>query len=113
MLQHKVESFRLQDPNKPGVRKILVFFLVDPNVRVLTTALVPPQQQTWFEMELDHLQIFSCFPTEVRELIMQYAWHFPHERALQVRDEVMNERKYFTEQNTEKVFLREFSLCEH
>ena len=113
ILQHKVEAFRLEDPTKQGVRKILVFFLVDPGLRVLSTAHIPPQQQAWMELELDRMQVFARFPSEVRELIMQYAWHFPHERALQVRDEVMTERKYFTEQNTEKVFLREFSLCEH
>ena len=111
ILQHKVEEFRLEDPTKPGVRKILVFFLVDPGLRVLSTAHIPPQQQAWMETELD--QIFTNFPSEVRMLIAQYAWHFPHERALQVRDEVMTERKYFTKQNTETVFLRAFSLCEH
>ena len=113
ILQHKVEGFRLEDPTKPGVRKILVFFLVDPGLRVLSTAHIPPQQQAWMELELDRMQVFARLPTTVRSLIMQYAWHFPHDRALQVRDEVMTERKYFTEQNTEKVFLREFSLCEH
>ena len=113
ILQHKVEGFCLEDPTKPGVRKILVFFLVDPGLRILSTAHIPPQQQAWMELELDRMQVFARFPTDVRNLIMQYAWHFPHERALQVRDEVMTERKYFTEQNTEKVFLREFSLCEH
>ena len=111
ILQHKVEGFHLEDPTKPGVRKILVFFLVDPGLRILSTAHIPPQQQAWMELEID--KIFTNFPSEVRALIMQYAWHFPHERALQVRDEVMTERKYFTEQNTETVFLRAFSLCEH
>ena len=61
ILQHKVEGFRLEDPTKPGVRKILVFFLVDPGLRVLSTAHIPPQQQAWMEMELDRLQVFSRF----------------------------------------------------
>ena len=113
VLQHKVEGFQLEDPTKSGVRKILVFFLVDPSVHVLSTALVPPQQQAWMEMEMNHLQVFSRFPAEVRSLIMQYTWHFPHDLALQVRDDMMGERKYFTEENTQLVFLREFSLCEH
>ncbi|KAI9761705.1 MAG: hypothetical protein M1840_001736 [Geoglossum simile] len=31
--QHRVGPFRLADPTKPGHRKILAFFLVDPNIR--------------------------------------------------------------------------------
>lgn len=47
--QHRVEPFELQDKTKPGVRKIVVFFLVDPNQRVLSTADIPPQQHAWLE----------------------------------------------------------------
>jgi hypothetical protein len=31
-LQHLVGPFELEDPTKPGHRKILALFLVDPNV---------------------------------------------------------------------------------
>jgi len=42
-LQHKVQDFELVDTTEPGVRKILVFFLIDPAVRILSTANVPQQ----------------------------------------------------------------------
>ena len=113
ILQHKVDSFTLTDPTTPGIRKILVFFLIDPNKRITSTTTVPPQQQEWMEGEWERLHIFSFFPIEVRQLILQYIWHFPHTKALYVRDQMMSERKYFTQQNTQEVFLREFSLCEH
>jgi hypothetical protein len=40
-MQHRVAPFQLEDETKPGIRKILVFFLVDPNERVLSTLHVP------------------------------------------------------------------------
>ncbi|KAK1623409.1 hypothetical protein BDP81DRAFT_475680 [Colletotrichum phormii] len=45
--QHKVRPFQLEDPAKPGYRKIAALFLVDPAVPVISTANVPPQQKHW------------------------------------------------------------------
>jgi hypothetical protein len=45
ILQHRVEPFRLLDPTKNGYRKILALFLVDPGIRLISTANVPPQQK--------------------------------------------------------------------
>ncbi|KAF3920641.1 hypothetical protein ABW21_db0205378 [Orbilia brochopaga] len=44
--QHRVQSFKLADPTKPGYRKILVFFLCDPSGGhdIPTTRTVLPQQ---------------------------------------------------------------------
>jgi len=42
--QHRVAPFQLKNPNEIGQRKILIFFLVDPSIRILSTANVPPQQ---------------------------------------------------------------------
>ncbi|KAJ7691589.1 hypothetical protein B0H17DRAFT_1159769 [Mycena rosella] len=44
LYQHRVSPFKLSDPTKPGLRKILVFFLVDPTVRILSATNIPPQQ---------------------------------------------------------------------
>ena len=52
ILQHCVQPFELEDPTRPGHRKILALFLVDPNVRVLSTAHVPPQRLDWFRGDL-------------------------------------------------------------
>ncbi|KAK8112328.1 uncharacterized protein PG998_008785 [Apiospora kogelbergensis] len=48
VFQHRVSSFRLQDPAKPGHRRFVALWLVDPNCRVLSTANVPPQQRDWW-----------------------------------------------------------------
>ncbi len=82
--QHRVEEFELVDKTKPGHRKILVFFLVDPTKRVTSTRLVPPQQTLITKAE-----------------------------AVRHRSLLMAERKVFVEKNTAAVFEREFSLCEH
>jgi hypothetical protein len=44
VLQHRVSSFNLQDPTKPGHRKRLALFLVDPNITIPSTANILPQQ---------------------------------------------------------------------
>ncbi|KAJ3492066.1 hypothetical protein NLG97_g5475 [Lecanicillium saksenae] len=50
-LQHRVSPFKLQDPTKPGHRRFLALWLVDPHVRVISTANVPPQQKEWWAAE--------------------------------------------------------------
>jgi len=47
LYQHKVQPFHLEDLTKPGRRKILVFFLVDPTQRILSATDVAPQQREW------------------------------------------------------------------
>ncbi|KAI0822387.1 hypothetical protein BC628DRAFT_1417781 [Trametes gibbosa] len=47
--QHRVAPFGLIDRTKPGHRKILAFFLVDPTITILSTTRVPPQQAEWYE----------------------------------------------------------------
>jgi hypothetical protein len=112
-LQHQVQNFRLVDPSKKGIRKILVFFLVDPAVRILSTSIVPPQQQSWFEMAMKKDKPIPGLPGDIQGLIGGHDWFFPHEKALQVRLELMKERKFFTDESTRQVFERPFSLCEH
>ena len=48
VLQQRVAPFKLIDESKPGHCKILALFLVDPNIRILSTANVPPQQKQWW-----------------------------------------------------------------
>ncbi|KAF9644763.1 hypothetical protein BDM02DRAFT_3077195, partial [Thelephora ganbajun] len=42
--QHQVQPFRLEDPTKPGVRKIFVAFLVDPTYTTPSVPTIAPQQ---------------------------------------------------------------------
>ncbi|QNP61497.1 DUF4246 domain-containing protein [Streptomyces genisteinicus] len=88
-LQHRVSPFRLADPGRPGHRKILAFFLVDPSRRIVSTSDVPPQQP------------WSATST------MTLA------QAEEFREQLMQERKFFIDEHNEEVYEREFSLCEH
>ncbi|MEV6769012.1 DUF4246 domain-containing protein [Nocardia sp. NPDC051030] len=89
ILQHRVAPFRLADPDRPGHRKILAFFLVDPSTTIVSTSDIPPQQP-WSEtstMTLDQAKAY--------------------------REELMRERKFFIGEHNEDLYEREFSLCEH
>jgi hypothetical protein len=46
--QHRVSSFELEDETKPGHRRFIALWLVDPHKRIISTANVPPQQQDWW-----------------------------------------------------------------
>ncbi|KAL2271985.1 hypothetical protein VTJ83DRAFT_1356 [Remersonia thermophila] len=48
VFQHRVSSFRLADPTKPGHRRFIALWLVDPTQRVISTANVPPQRFDWW-----------------------------------------------------------------
>jgi Protein of unknown function (DUF4246) len=43
-----VSSFGLIDPTKPGHRRFIALWLVEPNRRIISTANVPPQQRGWW-----------------------------------------------------------------
>ncbi len=69
MFQHKVQPFELVDQTKRGWRKILAFFLVDPTLRITSTATVPPQQQEWWKPLVMRVPPFANLPVEMCELI--------------------------------------------
>ncbi|KAK7745088.1 hypothetical protein SLS53_003323 [Cytospora paraplurivora] len=48
VFQHRVSPFKLVDPTKPGHRRFIALWVVDPHCRVISTANVPPQQQDWW-----------------------------------------------------------------
>jgi hypothetical protein len=115
ILQHRVSPFKLEDETKPGYRKILVFFLVDPSTRIISTATVPPQQKSWFDYEIKRYRALGdLLPEELQAKILSYVPPtMTLEEAKQYREELMAERKFFISANNERFFERPFSLCEH
>ncbi|KND03948.1 uncharacterized protein SPPG_01399 [Spizellomyces punctatus DAOM BR117] len=114
--QHKLDSFSLIDPTKPGHRKILVFFLVDPSKRIVSTKRVPPQQDEWFRHEVADTvgAPFRNLPDFVTETIVENVpGRMTLKEAKVFREELMKERKYFVGKNNDEMFERQFSLCEH
>ncbi|KAK4895851.1 hypothetical protein LTR27_006020 [Elasticomyces elasticus] len=94
VLQHCVQPFKLEDASKPGHRKILALFLVDPNVRIPSTAHVPPQQKEWWSEMVLGLDRVGDLPPELAEHVLDSAGDFPItlEEAKALRLELMQEQ---------------------
>ncbi|TPX25237.1 hypothetical protein DIZ76_010687 [Coccidioides immitis] len=114
-LQHRVQPFQLKDPTKPGHRKIVALFLVDPNVRITSTAEVPAQRSDWWRRLICLDRVLSRLPQELKDQVREDLGGFPFnmEEAKSLRLELMDERKEFVLYQDEKMHDYTFSLCEH
>lgn len=124
VFQHRVEPFRLADATRSGHRKILALFLVDPFLRVPSTANVPPQQMDWWrdlvECGLDR-GAAKNLPREVVEGIVESGaaagdgkgLPIELEEAKKIRLELMEERKMFVRDVDRRFEMESFSFCEH
>jgi len=102
VLQHCVGPFELADKTKPGHRKIVALFLVDPYIRVLSTANVPPQQRDWWaEVLSSENSKLGLLSGEILQHVVEDVDDFPisFNDAKVIREELMKERGL----NTEKV----------
>ena len=115
VLQHRVGSFKLADPTKPGHRKIVVLFLVDPNIKVISTAHVPCQQQAWWwNLTQTKNQQLAGLPVELQDHILEDVdFPFSLQEAKAHRLELMEERKVFVLDHGKAFEGAIFSLCEH
>eukprot|EP01061_Rhynchopus_euleeides_P045671 TRINITY_DN832_c0_g2_i3.p1 TRINITY_DN832_c0_g2~~TRINITY_DN832_c0_g2_i3.p1 ORF type:complete len:568 (+),score=178.87 TRINITY_DN832_c0_g2_i3:1077-2780(+) len=82
-LQHRASPFQLVDHSKPGHRKMLVFFIVDPRTPVTSTSEFPRQQE-----------------------------FLSLEQAQTNRLALMEARKGYRDSSNEE-WVEEISLCEH
>lgn len=116
VLQHQVQPFSLADPTKPGHRKILALFLVDPHLRIISTANVTCQQRDWWADRLQEGRgAMSDLPVGLHDQIISEVDEFPigMEEAKALRLELMAERMAYVADQTEAFEGNEFSLCEH
>lgn len=90
--QHLVSPFCLEDVTKPGHRKILVFFLVDPNIIVPSATTVAPQQEGWIRRAVDGTALWQRLPIELQEYIWEWLDPISDEQAKQYREQLMEER---------------------
>lgn len=99
LYQHQVQPFCLEDPTRPGHRKILVFFLVDPTQRVSSATDVAPQQREWVT-EAMHVagtdSAFARLPVEILSMISEENdGTMTRTEAERYREELMAERTVF------------------
>ncbi|KAK7028348.1 hypothetical protein R3P38DRAFT_2935531, partial [Favolaschia claudopus] len=120
LFQHCVSPFELADTDKPGHRKILAIFLVDPAKDPIVSAThVPPQQDGWTadafqEACMDSKSLLGVLPQELRDLIKE---NFPPtvmtlKEAQAYRLELMKERTASVHEHNEE-YVQTFNMCEH
>jgi hypothetical protein len=112
-LQHQVNAFELADKTRPGHRRFLVLWLVDPHYRICSTANVPPQRHDWWEEKAVPQVPFWKLPREVVDMVMKNAndWPMSLDRAKELRMALMMERTRMT--GSLEVGFEQYNLCEH
>ncbi|KAG9194275.1 hypothetical protein G6011_04310 [Alternaria panax] len=103
VFQHRVSPFQLIDPTKPGHRRFIALWLVDPTKRIISTANVPPQQTDWYVDSLlgsngaARQEALSKLPTELINLLVEKGFaSVSASREAQLSEELMDSvRKYF------------------
>ncbi|KAF0315041.1 DUF4246 domain-containing protein [Colletotrichum asianum] len=105
-----VAPFELVDKTKSGHRKILALFLVDPDVPVISTANVPPQQKHWVRDEVTTERM----PPEIIDMVFEnLEIPFGLEKAKEMRLEVMRERMVVRNNTKHRVTSDDFNSSEH
>lgn len=108
VFQHAVMPFELADKTKPGHRKILALFLVDPATRVLSTANVPPQQEHWWTERAENEGGLSEERTG-----SQGGLPISLEEAKRLREELMAERTNLSTSVDNRIARDYWNFCEH
>ncbi|KAJ1860159.1 hypothetical protein LPJ73_001501 [Coemansia sp. RSA 2703] len=112
--QHQVSEFKLADPTKPGYRKILAFFFIDPVNPIVSTEIVPPQQQSWWSEKVLDVPRIGKLPLVVTDNLLKHV-DFPIslEDAKEIRLELMAERTAKNSSHGSTFFTPSFNFCEH
>ena len=112
--QHQVQPFRLEDPTKPGIRKIFVAFLVDPTYTIPSATTVAPQQRELIREAMLATNTSSWLgklPTELIDIISGgNDGTMSRTEAEQYRLDLMGERTVFIEKSDSNYFGQEFSM---
>jgi hypothetical protein len=106
VVQHQVQPFSLEDKSKPGHRKILAMFLVDPARPILSSAHVPPQRCDWWAEDLRKDGALDALPNEIFDLTIGMIDDFPlsWEQAVKHREILMEERSAIAKDQTREMF---------
>ena len=94
-------SVKLADKTKPGHRTLCCFHLVDPTLRIRSTATVPPQQEAWLwkavSSDINKLTKLPCdddqIGVEVRDFMVKDGSTITYDEALERREALSKERR--------------------
>ncbi|KAG9048185.1 hypothetical protein FS837_000531 [Tulasnella sp. UAMH 9824] len=118
--QHQVSSFKLLDRTKPGHRKIVALFLVDPEHCILLTSDIPPQHIHWTREAIFEALVQSnknmrvSLPVELVDMVADRIDNvMTSEEAKAYRLKLIDERTAFEEVVDEYHFHTELNSHEH
>ena len=103
IFQTRLRSAELNDKKKPGHIKLLMLHLIDPNRRMMSTAMVPPQRQDWWAHDIITSKTrLSRLPKELWLMIVSMVDEYPigMEEGEELRREFKAENKMATEKHT-------------
>lgn len=86
--------------SKYGHRNALVLYLADPHIRIISSANVPPQRDTWW-IDRDAIvnRALAELPREIRNMVDNYAYKIiVEEVAKRLRVKFLKERKIMTKE---------------
>lgn len=114
--QHRVSPFELVEKSKPGYRKVLALFLVDPERRRVSTRVVPPQQREWRTADIAANRALKdglgkLAPEIVDRIGSMAGGLVTRQEAEEYRLEMIKERKAYDEENNSKWVLAPFDMC--
>lgn len=90
--------FELADKSKPGYREILILYLVDPHIQIISTAHAPPLQEDWATEKkalIDHI-LGTRLPLELKRMVekeLDLGELMIMDEARQYRRELIKERE--------------------
>ena len=104
--QSKMSPFGLEDRTKPGHLRLLTIHLIDPNRRVMSTAMVPCQRRDWWAQEVRRqCPSFWRLPVEIWDKIVDSVegWPLSTKEGEEIRKEFVEERDEFQRQHTKSM----------
>ena len=104
IFQTRLMPFELIDESKPGHVKLLIVHLIDPQQRMMSTSMVPPQQRDWWaeEVRRKNAKLWRL-PREVWDRIVESVEDYPVgiEEGETIRQEFMAERAEYQKKHME------------
>ena len=104
IFQTRLMPFELLDKSKAGHVKLLIVHLIDPQRRIMSTSMVPPQRRDWWAEEVRRTNArLWRLPTEIWDRIVESVEDYPigMEEGEAIRREFMNERAGYQRKHTE------------
>lgn len=104
IFQTRLMPFELMDKSKSGHVKLLILHLIDPQRRMLSTSMVPPQRRDWWagEVRRRNAKLWRL-PKEIWDRIVENVDGYPIgiEEGEVMRQEFMAERAEYQRKHTE------------